>query len=212
MHFSYGINTINFNEDTNTEIDIYYEYKFHYKLFKKLFIYKFEKNLKSSCKSKFLSKNSLFSNTILRKGKKLSFLKNFNKFYEEFYLNILNNDFYENKINNEFIRYINEKKYLFNFNNLLIFLFSDNEIIFNIKKKKVNKNLKKLKRKPKKTQIIYIKKEKRFLFLIKLISIYLKKGKYNVWHLNFNDFLINDVINLDNNFLNKQKKIFIIKL
>lgn len=175
---------------------------FHYlkkSNFKKFFKFKIDLNSKSLFR--VLKNNNLNNvlNVIFKKGKKLSVLKNLNKFNDEFYFYIQNNQ------NNDFYNLIFDKKHLFKFENLIPFLFNNLEIMFDIKKKPEVKNLKKIKRKPKKNQIIYIKKQKRLPFIIKYLSIQTKKGKSKFFFINFLNFILDNILINKSSIITKKK-------
>lgn len=137
------------------------------------------KNIKKSSirRNKYFNFLNLYINISHKKGKKLNFLKNFNKSAESVFT-----VFNESLV--EFENYKNYENYIFlcnndfrysNFNSLIDLSLSNLESIFEIK---TIKNNKKLKLPTKYThEIIYIPKERRLKYVMRALSLYKENFK-----------------------------------
>lgn len=201
------INSINSYKKKTNKVDLYFDdFKDLYFLKKtKLFFYKKHKNVYSNYRLRNKNHLNKFLNVVFKKGKKNTMFVNLNRFNEMFF-NKFDDDFLTlNEFSLNLYKLILEKKFYFDLEILLPFIFSNYEFMFNIKDNKIVKNLKKLKRKPFENQLIYIKKSKRFGFLIKKIVHLIVKSKPKGFNNKFLDFIFNDL------FLKEDSKLIVHK-
>lgn len=152
---------------------------------RKLFFKKLNNQLVESNKKSFIrDKNILilkkYFNTSIYNGKKEFFFNQFNKFVKNFYFLFL-------KKNNYFLNYVNYinvfklisiKKIYFNFNFFIKEFIFDYNSIFDIKMCKIQKKYKNKTKLKKKFnfELVYVFKEKRLKYTLKLINNYVKKN------------------------------------
>lgn len=120
-------------------------------------------------------------NLWMKKGSKLSFLKHYNYFLNNFYLVLIGDARgYENAHNYKYVlELLDTKYYYYRFENLLKEPFFELEYIFDLKLKKLSKKLQKKFNKKYDYKIVHIHKNKRIRYLIKLLYSNLQLYKHN---------------------------------
>jgi hypothetical protein len=116
----------------------------------------------------------------MKGGNKLTLLKHFNFFLNNFYLSFNNKDenFYNYKDYITLFNLLRYKKNYYDFNFLLKESITPLEALFNVQLNKVNKKNKNKLKKKYSYNVTYINKKKRLKYVLKLINNYTEKFKY----------------------------------
>jgi len=208
------LNNLIYNDYFISKVDYYSE--FCYFLYnynnKSIFIKKVNKKKKNfKTKSVERDKNILilkkYFNTSVYNGNKESFFNYFNIFINNFFLLFLKkNDFfksYENYLNTYNLFKI--KKINFNFNFFIKNLINDFNFIFDIRVYKIPKKYKLKFKKKFNFEIVYVQKNKRLNYLLKLINNYSKKNNFLSLDKNLFWTFVEIIFDPKNSFINKRK-------
>lgn len=146
-----------------------------------------------------------YINLIQKNGKKLNFLKSFNKSIENLFFVLTFNfdEFKHYKYYNDFVYLHNNNHYFSNINNFFENSLNSLESIFEIKTIKNNKKLKLLNKYT--HEIVYIPRKKRPKYVLRALALYKENFKnYNLWERLFWSILLN-ILNKNNSFLLKRR-------